>query len=130
MGVRPSHEKSKLTVTFLVELSAGQQEGGVASNIQHWLKEEDITQQPNFVIEKATIVLLKEVGARLRRGEAAYPCEVLECIRTESGKKERRETDTIGDRPQLVRAKSLEDQMLQQSGYVTKGECTNHSLAY
>lgn len=52
-----------------------------------------------------------------------YPCEVLECVRAGSEKKieKRRESEQIGERPQLVRAKSLEDQMLQQSGYETKG---------
>ena len=123
-GVRAGSEKSKLIVTFLVEVSAGEHDGE-ASNIHHWLKEEDILQQPNFVVEKATVVLLKDVSKKLREGVAAFPAEILECIATDSSKKraeKRRETDKIGERPQLVRAKSLEDQMLQQSGYGTKGK--------
>ncbi len=119
--MRSGNGKSKLTVIFLVEA----QHGGGGASIQQWLKEDSIVQQPKFVIENATVALLKGVGEKLRRGEAAYPCEVLECMKAEGGKKkveQRRETDTIGERPQLVRAKSLEDQMLQQSGYETKGE--------
>ena len=130
-GVRSGSGMSNLMVTFLVELSAGQHEGGVSSNTQHWLKEEDIVLQPKFVIEKDTIALLKEVGDRLRRGDAAYPSELLECIKADGKKKagKRRETDTIGERPQLVRAKSLEDQMLQQSGYGARGKSAKlHAL--
>ena len=117
--------RSKLTVIFLVEVSGGQQEGAAAGSAHHWLKEDSILQQPKFLIEKATMGLLKEVGEKLRQGEGVYPCEILECVKGESVKKKggkRRETDTIGERPQLVRAKSLEDQMLQQSGYGDRGE--------
>ncbi len=126
-GVRAGSEKSKLVVTFLVEVIAGERDGGVASNIRHWLKEEDILQRPNFVVEKATVVLLKDVSRRLKEGEAAYPAKILECMTVDSGKKRVEQTDKIRERPQLVRAKSLEDQMLQQSGYGTKGKPYHHS---
>lgn len=129
-GSRAGSGRSKLTVIFLVELSAGQREGGNAPSIHHWLKEDSIKQQPKFVVEKATVLLVKEAGEKLRKGEGVYPCGILERVKGEGGKKveKRRETDTIGERPQLVRAKSLEDQMLQQSGYGMKGKCNSHRI--
>lgn len=73
--------------------------------------------------------LLKGVGEKLRKNEAVYPCEVLECVKGGSDQK-RRETDRIGERPQLVRAKSLEDQMLVQSSYGPKGEFFIVSISF
>lgn len=107
-------------MTFLVQETAEEPHGGVPTSPVHWLTEEEIAQKPKFVIESSTVLVLKSVGEKLKNNEPVYPCEVLECVKGANEK--RRETDRIGERPQLVRAKSLEDQMLLQSSYGPKGE--------
>lgn len=118
-GGGPGKMDSKLTVIYLIEEAADEAHAGVPTCTKHWLTEDEMAQQPKFLIERSTMLLLKSVGDKLRRNEAVYPCEVLECINPGTDKK-RRESEQI-EGPQLVRAKSLEDQMLQQSGYGTKG---------
>lgn len=97
---------------------------GTPTSTKHWLTEEEIAQQPKFVVESSIVHLLKSVGEKLKNNEAVYPCEMLECVKggNDQKKEKRRETDRIGERPQLVRAKSLEDQMLLQSSYGPKGK--------
>ena len=113
-------------MTFLVKETGTVKEvqGGTPTTAKHWLTEEEIALQPKFVVEASTVELLKSVGEKLRKNEAVYPCEVLECVKggSEQRKEKRRETERTGERPQLVRAKSLEDQMLVQSSYGPKGE--------
>ena len=123
-GNGPGGVPSKLTVTFLVFETAGEAHKGTPTSAKHWLTEQEITQQPKFVLENSIVALLTGVGEKLRNNEPVYPCEVLECVNVGNGRKieKRRETDRIGERPQLVRAKSLEDQMLLQAGYGEKGE--------
>lgn len=108
-------------MTFLVQGTAGESD---STSTRHWLTEQDIAQQPKFVVESSTVLLLKSVGEKLKNDEAVYPCEVLECVKGggDQKKERRRETDGVGERPQLVRAKSLEDQMLLQSSYGQQGE--------
>lgn len=111
-------------MTLLVQETPGEEpQEGEPTSVRHWLTEQDIAQQPKFVVESSTVLLLKSVGEKLKNNEAVYPCEVLECVKggNDQKKEKRRETDGTGERPQLVRAKSLEDQMLLQSSYGPKG---------
>lgn len=126
VGGGPGSVSSTLTVTYLVEEITDEPHTGDPTTTQHWLTESEIGLQPKFAVESSTVLLLKAVGGKLKGGEAAYPCEVLECVPVGGGGKieRRRASERTGERPQLVRAKSLEDQMLLQSGYGEKGECT------
>ena len=128
-GGGPGKMHSRLTAIFLVEESRDKTHSGTSTVKQHWLTEEELSQQPKFLIETSTMALLKKVGDISTKNETVYPCEVLECVRPagENKLQKRRESEQIGERPQLVRAKSLEDQMLQQSGYGTKGMFTKLS---
>ena len=88
-------------MTFLVKEEV---QGGTPTTAKHWLTEEEIALQPKFVVEASTVELLKSVGEKLRKNEAVYPCEVLECVKggSEQRKEKRRETERTGERPQLV----------------------------
>lgn len=127
---------SKLTVIFLVKEVVTQPHLGLSTSIKHWLREGEIMQHPTFLIEKSTVLLLKGMEEKLKSKEAVYPCELLECVMAGDEQKKiakRKETDKVGERPQLVRAKSLEDQMLQQTGYGEKGEfrlCFQHENSF
>lgn len=115
---------SKLAVIFLVENNGSHLHPAASASVKHWLTDDEITKQPKFVIETSTVVLLKSVGEGLKGNVTVYPCEVLECVKMISNKnavEKESESDEIGERPQLVRAKSLEDQMLHQSGYRSMG---------
>ena len=128
-GCGPGSVSSTLTVTYLVEQLTNDPHTGdgdpISTATKHWLTESEIGMQPKFAVESSTVVLLKAVGGKLKGGEAVYPCEVLECVTVggEGKVARRRESERTGERPQLVRAKSLEDQMLLQSGYGEKGVC-------
>lgn len=124
-GGGPGKMHSRLTVVFLVEEDADQPHAGVSTCKKHWLTEKEMAHQPKFLIDMSTQALLRSVV----KNEPVYPCEVVECVKPRGEVKieKRRESEQIGERPQLVRAKSLEDQMLQQSGYGTKGVFTKPS---
>lgn len=110
-------------MTFLVK-EVLETHMGTPSSVKQWLTEEEIGQQPKFMLDSSTVLMLKTVAEKLRKNESVYPCEVLECVKAgnEDNLDGRREADRIGERPQLVRAKSLEDQMLLQSRYGVKGK--------
>jgi len=115
-----------MCVIFLVNEATEQSAlAGTSCSTKHWLQESEIMQQPKFVIDQSTVELLKGVKEKLRTNEAVYPCEVLECVGEERKVTKRNDGDNPGGRPQLVRAKSLEDQMLQQSGYGEAGKVDN-----
>ena len=116
---------SKLTVVFLVEVSPGKPHLGKATAIKHWLTDDQIAQDSSALIEVSAVQLLKSASEKLKSGEGICPCELLECVNFGGRRKiveKRRESEQLGDRPQLVRAKSLEDQMLSQAGYGPEGE--------
>lgn len=107
---------------FLVKECPGKPCLSDSTIIKHWLTNEEITRQPKFVIETATVLLLESVHEKLTKKEdlLVTPSGIIECV---SAKDESEVVPGgIGERPQLVRAKSLENQMLNQSGYGPKGK--------
>ena len=67
---------------------------------------------------------MKRLIQSVHSSGAVYPTSLVECLHMEGRKKAvvRRESE-LGERPNLPRDTSLEDQMLEQSGYGSHGGC-------
>ncbi len=119
--------RSRLNIILMVEETPGLPHLGKPTITSHWLTGVEIKQQPKFSLEASTVLMLEGVDEELKSTKTVqtYPCGLLESVSVGRKKMERRrETEKIGDRPQLVRAKSLEDQMLEQAGYGVEGQCS------
>lgn len=91
-----------------------------ADDGKRWITEEEIAQLPELCMEPLTWKVLNIVRDKKKKNEGVYPCEVLECVTSEMER--RGESVNTEVRPQFLRAKSLEDQMLSIAGYGSDGK--------
>ena len=110
----------RVTVTFLAAEQAGRPNLGTPSFVLKWFTIEHLKTLSSYVLDPHILTVLQYV----HDGGAVYPTSMLECVDITGRKKEggkRRESE-LAERPQLVREGSLEDQMLEQSGYSQFGK--------
>ena len=108
----------KLTVTFVAEEKPGRPNLGSPTHRLKKLTVGELEALSSYVLEPSILKLLQSAHGQ----ETLSPSSLLECVDF-AGKKraDRRRESEPAETPQLQRETSLEEQMLEQSGYKHHG---------
>ena len=116
-----SSTSQKLVAIFVAEETPRVPQAESSSLTLKRLSIDELKQQSDYVLSPTLLKLL----VSMHESNTVYPCSVLECFNAEGRQraagmeKEEEETDGV---------QTLEEQMLQQSGYGPFGELQQHTL--